>query len=392
MNLKRRFGRHVTLLALAAGLGWGSVLPDFYRSAAHSQEQAEGKSTVAQTDPEQAAQTFQKLMSDWKELIKELRALKIKYQTAIDEEVVTIKQQWDEKVARGEALIPQLRAAGKAAYLAAPNADLQLSRVLLKFVEDDVARDDYEVAFDMAETLIDNKCEFKEIYNLAGIAAYCINDFDKAEQYFKQAEEFGVLSGDGPKYRPLVNKYKKYWQAEKEIREKEAQADDLPRLKLETNRGEIVIELFENEAPETVGNFVHLVSTGFYDGLTFHRVLQGFMAQGGCPKGDGTGGPDYKIYCECNKPEYRKHFRGSLSMAHAGQDTGGSQFFLTFVPTDHLNGRHTVFGRVIEGIDVLAKIKRRDPMAVDKAEPDRIVKAEVIRKRPSTRYEPNKVQ
>jgi len=392
MILKRRFDRQLMLLALFAGLASGPVLPIYYRSVARAQENAESKPAPGQADPDQAAQAFQKLMADWKELIKELRALKITYQTATDDEVVKIREQWDEKVARGEILIPQLRAAGKAAYLAAPNSDLQLSRVLLKFVEDDVARDDYEVAFDMAETLIENKCEFKEIYNLAGIAAFCTNQFEKAEQYFKQAEELGVLSGDGPKYRPLINKYKKYWQTEQETREKEAQADDLPRVKLETNRGVMVIELFENEAPDTVGNFVHLVSSGFYDGLSFHRVLQGFMAQGGCPKGDGTGGPDYKIYCECNKPEYRKHFRGSLSMAHAGQDTGGSQFFLTFVPTDHLNGRHTVFGRVVEGMDVLAKIKRRDPMAVDKAEPDRIVKAEVIRKRPSTRYEPNKVQ
>jgi len=154
-----------------------------------------------------------------------------------------------------------------------------------------------------------------------------------------------------------------------------------------------VVELFENEAPETVGNFISLVSSGFYDGLSFHRVLENFMAQGGCPKGDGTGGPGYNIYCECYESNHRNHFRGTLSMAHAGRDTGGSQFFITFLPTPQLNGRHTAFGRVIEGMDVLSKIQRRDPeKPADAAKtPDKIEKAEVIRKR-DHQYLPNKVR
>ena len=112
---------------------------------------------------------------------------------------------------------------------------------------------------------------------------------------------------------------------------------------MKTSEGDIEIELFENEAPNTVLNFITLVDKGFYNGLKFHRVLPGFMAQGGDPKGDGTGGPGYTIPCECYQPDHRLHFRGSLSMAHAGRDTGGSQFFLTFVPTQHLDGMHTGF-------------------------------------------------
>ena len=143
--------------------------------------------------------------------------------------------------------------------------------------------------------------------------------------------------------------------------------------------------------PGTVGNFISLVERAFYDDLTFHRVLPGFMAQGGCPVGDGSGDPGYKIYCELDKDNYRKHFRGSLSMAHAGRDTGGSQFFLTFLPTPFLNGKHTVFGRVIEGLDVLAKIQRRDPSSTEPLpEPDRIIKAVVVRKR-DHEYAPKKV-
>src|SRR5690606_38212204 len=140
-------------------------------------------------------------------------------------------------------------------------------------------------------------------------------------------------------------------------------------------------ELFENEAPTTVANFITLVKKGFYNGVTFHRVLPWFMAQGGSPDGSGTDGPGYTIRCECYQPNHRKHFRGSLSMANTGQrDTGGSQFFLTFTPTRHLDGKHTVFGRVIEGMEVLGKLQLRDPaMGEPLPEPDRIVTAEVLR-------------
>ncbi|MBW3600539.1 MAG: peptidylprolyl isomerase [Planctomycetes bacterium] len=150
---------------------------------------------------------------------------------------------------------------------------------------------------------------------------------------------------------------------------------------METNKGKLVIELFEDQAPNTVANFITLVESGFYDGLAFHRVIPHFMAQGGDPDGDGTGGPGYEIPCECYEEDARMHFRGSLSMAHAGRDTGGSQFFLTFIPTPHLNGRHTVFGRVIEGLEVLDELQRRDPNDTAAPAPDKIVDAEVIRKR-----------
>ena len=166
----------------------------------------------------------------------------------------------------------------------------------------------------------------------------------------------------------------------------------MPRVKISTTKGDMVVELFENEAPGAVGNFISLVEKKFYDGLSFHRVLPAFMAQGGCPKGDGSGGPGYNIYCECEQPNYRKHFRGTLSMAHAGKDTGGSQFFITFVPTSHLNGRHTAFGRVVEGMDVLGRLQRINPEDKNQhADPDKIVKIEVVRKR-SHEYKPSKVQ
>ncbi len=130
---------------------------------------------------------------------------------------------------------------------------------------------------------------------------------------------------------------------------------------IETNYGNVVVELFDKEAPKTVENFEKLINDKFYDGLNFHRVIKGFVAQGGCPHGTGTGGPGYKIACE-TKGNPHKHERGSLSMAHSGPNTGGSQFFIVYEPQPHLNGVHTVFGKVVEGMDVVDQIKQGDKM------------------------------
>ncbi len=128
---------------------------------------------------------------------------------------------------------------------------------------------------------------------------------------------------------------------------------------IETDQGTIKIILFDEDAPNTVANFEKLARKGFYDGLTFHRVISNFMIQGGCPQGDGTGGPGYTIKCEINK---NKHLEGTLSMAHAGKDTGGSQFFVCHSPQPHLDGVHTVFGRVTEGMNVVHLIRAGDKM------------------------------
>ena len=123
--------------------------------------------------------------------------------------------------------------------------------------------------------------------------------------------------------------------------------------------GEFVIRLFPDQAPVTVDNFVVLARKGFYDGTTFHRVLDGFMAQGGDPTGTGSGGPGYEFEDEFNDLTFDKP--GVVAMANSGPDTNGSQFFITYAPTEWLNGLHTIFGQVIEGMDVVNGLTRRDP-------------------------------
>ncbi|MBI2288487.1 MAG: peptidylprolyl isomerase [Chloroflexi bacterium] len=126
---------------------------------------------------------------------------------------------------------------------------------------------------------------------------------------------------------------------------------------IETKKGKLVLELFAKDVPRTVNNFVFLAREGFYDGVTFHRVIPDFMAQGGDPTGTGSGGPGYRFADEFTK---HGHVTGALSMANAGPNTNGSQFFITYAPQPHLNGKHSVFGQLVEGMDILKKIENGD--------------------------------
>jgi peptidyl-prolyl cis-trans isomerase B (cyclophilin B) len=138
----------------------------------------------------------------------------------------------------------------------------------------------------------------------------------------------------------------------------------MTRAIMETDKGTITLDLFDADAPNTVANFVKLAESGFYDGLKFHRVIPNFMIQGGCPKGTGTGGPGYQIKCEIND---NKHEVGTLSMAHAGKDTGGSQFFICHAPQPHLDGVHTTFGKTAD-MAVVNAIKQGDKIVSLKIE------------------------
>ena len=142
---------------------------------------------------------------------------------------------------------------------------------------------------------------------------------------------------------------------------------------METEKGNLVLELFAKDAPNTVNNFVFLARQGYYDGTTFHRVIPGFMVQGGDPSGSGAGGPGYSFADEFSS---RKHQPGTLSMANRGPDTNGSQFFITYVATPHLDNHHTVFGTLIEGKDVLDAISPRDPSTA-RQPGDKIIKVTI---------------
>ena len=343
-------------------------------------EAAEAKAEDTAADDNPTAQ-FSKLFGEWKQTLGKLFQIRNRFQKDPSADKKALEAEYNALMKQALAMTEPLSDAAEKAYLAAPNTNKELDDFMIKTLTGLVVGDEYEKATAWAQMLLDNKLEHKDLNALAGMAFFAVNDFDKAGKYLQAAKDSGAITATGDRYLKMVDKYKELWKKEKAIRDREDKADNLPKVKLTTSKGDIVIELFENEAPIATANFLDLVEKKFYDGLTFHRVLPGFMAQGGDPKGDGSGGPGYTIPDECRQENRRTHFRGSLSMAKTPEpDTGGSQFFLTFVPTSHLDGKHTVFGRVVEGIEVASKLQRIEPGAP--GTPDKIEKATVLRKRP----------
>lgn len=212
-------------------------------------------------------------------------------------------------------------------------------------------------------------------------ASFAIQDFERADQLLKQIEDSGVSLR--AEIRQQLENTKEKWNRELLIRRQEAINDDLPRVKLETTGGDIVVELFENHAPQTVANFISLVENDTYNNSAFFQVIPGEFAWGGCPLDNGQGDPGYRIACEIDREQIRHHFTGSLSMAHQGKDTGGSQFRIMHQPSSKFDGTNTVFGRVIEGMDVIYQMTAIDPAKTlrDETEPPRIKNATVLRKR-----------
>jgi cyclophilin family peptidyl-prolyl cis-trans isomerase len=377
---------------------------------------------------EAANAAYQENFEKYKALLVEIEKLRTEYQTADEATRKKLNEQLTGEVAHGQSLVNAMVDSATEAYRAAPNADPKITEFLTAIARyntigrqsgpgeaaqgnpDDkfyniIGGDQYEKALPMINLLVDNGAEDKMLPVYGFLAAFMTNDYDLAKKYLQKATESGGLEELGKQAQKdarenpeagltqmfahlvstsagVFDQYAEFWKNESAIREAEAKADDLPRVKFTTSKGEVTLELFENQAPQTVANFITLVKQGFYDGSPFHRVLPEFMAQGGAKTDDGQGGPGYTIACECYRPDYRRHFRGTLSMAHAGRDTGSSQFFLTFVPTPHLNGRHTAFGRVIEGMEVLGDLQRRSPQHQQNMPPaDKILKAEVLRDR-----------
>lgn len=322
------------------------------------QENQDEESEPATAD---ASEDLASLKQEWAEVDSQIRDVEAKYRSETDEdEQAKLKELYLELLDRARALIARIKHAAEVKFT--KDGDDEAARTLIGIMMQEAEDGNDAEVLRLGDVLIQGGVN---------------------PEYFGAAAKSPRLSIDS---KELFE--------ELQLRQREAKANDLPRVRLKTSKGDIVVELFENQAPNTVANFINLVEKGFYNGTKFHRVMEDFMAQGGDPAGDGTGGPGYNIACECYTPEARSHFTGSLSMAHAGRDTGGSQFFLTFRRTKGLDGKHTVFGRVIEGMDVLNRLTRTyDPMTNQPfpgVEPDVLESAEVIRKR-DHEYVPRKV-
>jgi len=348
-----------------------------------------GKDDPAKTHSKQRKQ-FDEVYEKWRDIVGQLRDTDVEFRTAAPSKKPELAKTHAKLIKKGLALQSDLIDTAVIAFTKDPAANRDIERFLVGVTLLLGSNEEYEDALKLAQLLIDNKVENLVVFNIAADAAFALGQFELAESHLKFAQKKRIINKTGKKHLADIEYYKKGWEKEKQLRAKEATRGDLPRVILNTERGEIEIELFENEAPNTVANFISLVEAGFYNGLTFHRVIPKFIAQGGCPDGDGKGGPGYTIKCETDHPDYRHHFRGSVGVAHSGRDTGGSQFYITFVPKKNLDGKHTVFGRVVRGMDVAPKIMRRNPTPLNEQtlpKGDIIIDAKVLNKR-SHPYEP----
>jgi len=336
-------------------------------------------------DPATAKEEMAAANKALKDYVAELTVLQAKYHQP-NADKAAIEAKFNDTQDKAQAASDRLETAAFALAMVEPKNE-NAREVTGAVVAAAIRSDDPRKALTLAQMLDKAGAASDSVMMIAATAAMMLSDLDGAGEWLKKAEAAGMQKQQVAELREAIDAEQPKVKDEMAKRAADAKADDLPRVKITTSKGDIVVELFENEAPNTVANFISLVEKGFYDGTPFHRVIGGFMAQGGDPKGTGTGGPGYVIDCEVGKPGARKHFLGTLSMAHAGPNTGGSQFFLTFRPTEHLDGKHTVFGRVIEGFDVLPKLERTEGEMASGAPPDKIVKAVVVRKR-NHPYEP----
>ena len=233
-------------------------------------------------------EAFAKIDKEWTGLIASLGALKTEYATATDAaKKAEIHKQYDEGIEKAKAMEGKLVETAEAAYAEAPNANPKITEILVAVLGERVARDDYEAAFKLGKLLMENKCSSKYIATLAGVSAYCVNEYDLASLGCRRPKPRESVPESSSTISTRWTNQGRLGQRRRRFAKPKPRPTICHRMLMKTSRGDIEIELFENEAPNSVLNFITLVDKGFYNGLKFHRVLPGFMAQGGDPKGDG---------------------------------------------------------------------------------------------------------
>lgn len=344
---------------------------------------------------------FNEQLKKWTVIVKQVRQIQIEYSVAEEEERAGLSKKFYAKKEEARKLMQEVARLGEEAYKADPR-DGSLRDFVLQMAKGSLMlRDDYDTTLRLLKLLIENieTVELRDqslVYRLAGITAFNLSELDLADEYLKKARS----DQEAAKYRGMLKDERKYLKEEKKLQDAKVKAgEELPLVLLKTSKGDITVELFENEAPETVAIFISLVESKFYDGTSFHRVVSGIQkiggyAEGGLSKDETVKDPEYDVEREANDKKYRRHFRGSLSMQYGDNDKAGSQFMITFKPLRDRDlvldpdgkpeSGYTVFGRVIDGWDVLSKLQRRNPDLQQQQigiDPDKIETATVKRKR-----------
>ncbi len=392
----KRLSNAILLFCILAGLG---ELPSA-RVVARQAPQEPATPTLQQQ--------YDEIVVKWREAAKTAAVAGGKFYVANRTEATEIEKTWREALDEGNRQLALLKPVAIELFRETDKPDKDSVQLMIRFMEQDLEAGLYESSFALSELLLsknltDSKALERILKSQAALSVFT-NRFDLAKKiesdHVYVIEELPLRAKSF--YRGDLEVLRKSYARELEIREKEKEADDLPRVEIKTTKGTIVIELLENEAPNTVGNFISLVEQKAYDGMIFHRVINDFMAQTGGFNAQGQRAVlGYTIYDECKNPDPppRLHFRGSVSMAKTTEpDSANSQFFINFVPTPMLDYEHTVFGRVISGWNALDRLNRTHTITdegeeepIPTAVPDQILSARVLRKR-EHEYKPDIVK
>lgn len=389
------------------------------RSAVNAQT---AKSTRGTDHQVQLATRLDIESHDMREHLKKMRAHAIRYHLSeVPSESKLLQQEWYQLLVTGRRIHQRMVEAAMADLREDPKLDSGPAEFLIRVSARNADADRFEGMLEVVQLLKELGHSSPQFDLCYALTAASQNEYEAAFPHIKPAvenvekglREVGESKDITEEQRQTLGKKifetykllgelgeaernKSIWEAELKAREADSAGEPLPRVLIETSKGTIEVELFENQAPNTVANFISLCESGFYDKLSFHRVITHFMAQSGCPIGDGLGGPDYAIRTELDGKTDRGFFRGTLGMAMSGApDSGGSQFFICYLPRAYLNGKYVAFGRVVEGMNVLSDLAHINPEDKDseiKTQdlPDQILSTSVLRKRAHD-YTPQKL-
>ena len=310
-----------------------------------------------------------------------------------------ISREWQEGIRKSFiAKLNWLKDAGET-FSSAPDKYIAIGETLCEMMLSDVELDRTDGWLEAAKAIVNSmKFDNEELLRAAGLIAFASSDFDFTEVCMDRVQK--LHPEDTPsQFMGEITGVREKWARELEIRKREAEKNDNPRVEFITSKGKIVMELYEDTAPETVKSFIYLVENGFYNRKSFFRVEKHVCAQTGCENGDGTGDAGYVIPSEVDNPNRRDHFRGTMSIALGSDsttgkvlpETGSSQFYFSFLPMPQLDGKYTVFGRIVEGQEAVNFFRvmnlGEEAQRKEGKEPDLIISGKVLRKR-ATVYKP----
>jgi len=361
--------------------------------AAASAEQALAPPPPLTAAEQQLADHFDAQRAQWVQTLTQMRAIQIRYSNGVERSEENL-QQYGELRDRGRIELRELFDRAEAMF-AARRDHFDAASLLATVLDYRMGNSTYEDSYQAAKMLLEAEVTLPFLYIMAARTAFLEGQFDEVVPYYQTfVDEHGAdkLEPIDHRLSSIIDVYRPWW--EEELERRAAEADDLPRVLLETTRGPVVIELFEDAAPNTVANFIQLVESGFYDGHDFYQVIDDLLAMTGDPHGDGSGTSGRYIPDEHDRPQRRRIFRGSVFMAKVPvapdsgdfvPNTASSQFVIALMPILPKELSQTVFGRVIEGMDVIGSFQRVDPQEKKEDQiqlpPDRIVTARVLRKR-----------